>query len=512
MMKIFCACAAAVLVGGRGGESFNFNSMRVDVSSSIGNNHAAPTFIHSPCLNSRPCTGLHMNQSCHNEPKEGDNNEIVDTSRRAAFRQCSSIFAAAAFATTWNRQEAQAASFSDSLDERAYYESTPPVQSSSAVSPPQFLDETVITPPQVVLEAPSPPAPDSSASAATTMASTDSPPPPSAASQVTLENDQVVTIPMMEQVSVSNPSSSPAAKKSQAIDTHTSDYGDVMHPQPTENTKVSVTGTAELGLAGIALGATYFALFGKPTPSFDELTAVAKVVMITPDPYGTTTGRRYYNGVDVTINDPVPASDVREYCEAGKVNNDCTETITGFLGEIGNGVAAGESPSVEQQETANAVLSYLDSMTHSSPLMTSGDDAAASKRAMAFSSYLNILSSGEIDAPKSPQSVANYLDSLNAIENRVNALESSVNQMPDKISGRMQEWQMRQDERLANEFLKIESYLVNKNDGEMSSSSSSSPPVNGAPPVNGEGHQDQVRGLKTVFYNDLQEQQGPPRV
>merc|ERR1712216_200752 len=81
-------------------------------------------------------------------------------------------------------------------------------------------------------------------------------------------------------------------------------------------------------------GSTLVAITGRVRENTDPLTAKAKVVMVTNEPYGLDTGRRFYKGVDITGNEPIPASDVREYCEPGKVNEDCTETIAGFLGEV----------------------------------------------------------------------------------------------------------------------------------------------------------------------------------
>jgi len=145
-----------------------------------------------------------------------------------------------------------------------------------------------------------------------------------------------------------------------------------------------------------------------------------------------------------------------------------------------------------------------------------GDDSS-SETAVAFSSYLNHLSTGEITAPNSPQLVADYLDSLNGenmnrlsnIENRVNSLESSVNQLPDKISSRMEQWQGRQEERLASEFNKIESYLVSNScvNGE------SLPAVNG---VNGDssgavnGVNGGSAGTVTAANGDSYLTNGPP--
>lgn len=135
---------------------------------------------------------------------------------------------------------------------------------------------------------------------------------------------------------------------------------------------------------------------------------------------------------------------------------------------------------MEQQETATAVLSYLDSLSApaSAASRNGGGNSndATSDTSVAFSSYLNAISCGNIHAPTSPQLVAKYLSSLAAgakrlstVESRVNDLETSVHQLPDDISGRLEQWQEAQDERLKNEFMKIEEYLMTGKEKEESS-------------------------------------------
>mmetsp|Transcript_15881 Transcript_15881/g.28814 ORF Transcript_15881/g.28814 Transcript_15881/m.28814 type:complete len:508 (-) Transcript_15881:432-1955(-) len=504
-MTIFRASAVAILIGCTSASAFNFNSPHIDVPRTrIGISAApTPTLIDLPCLDSisRRRTRLHMIQS-FNEPEESSqsqtscgDHEQVDTSRRAALRQCSSIFAATAFASIWNRQEAHASEFSEFPNGEIVQQENP-IQNTA----PQFYDENVITPPrpQVVQQEEAPesnPIPSKS-SVSATVASNPLPPPPA---EVTLENSQVVTIPT-KQVPVSHPAQSnqaiPAVTPSTTPAKPNSDKYKEEVPTKDQGKYVA----AEVGTTTVFLGATAYALSGQVKPNSDKLTAKCKIVMIENEPYGLDTGRRWYNGVDVTINQPIPASDVREQCDAGTVNDDCTETITGFLGEVSTNKVGGggEGPSMEQQETATAVLSYLNTLNGVSVPAAAAAGDATSETAVAFASYLNELSNGEIDAPASPQLVADYLDSisgdgiqrLSTIENRVNALESSVNRLPDEISGRLVQWQEQQDERLSNEFRKITSFLVNNNNNMGDSS-----PVNGShgsSPVNGEGHQSRL--------------------
>jgi len=424
-----------------------------------------------------------------NEPEEltrtsRDDCEQAVTSRRAVLRQCSSIFSAVALASAWDRRDALASEFSDSSVLGEVVERQPPVQNTA----PQFYDESVITPPKPLEargrgEAPesNPAQPESSVSvaqqgapesgsalpepsaSATALAS--NLPPPTA--EVTLENSQVVQVP------VANPAQSDQASPE-------------VTPSPTltsPNVENDDDGNplfiAEVTAVAAVLGATLVAVSGEVEGNTDDFSPKCKIVMIENEPYGLDTGRRWYNGVDITINDPIPASDIREYCEAGKVNDDCTQTITGFLGEVSTTGSSGKGPTTGQQEAAMAVLSYLDSLNHVG-------GPTSSKTAEAFSSYLNVLSNGEVDAPASPKLVAEYLDSigsegvrrLSTIEDRVNELESSVDRLPEEISGRLVQWQEEQDERLTREFDKIQSFLMNANKEENELS----------PPVNGEGY------------------------
>mmetsp|Transcript_15702 Transcript_15702/g.33182 ORF Transcript_15702/g.33182 Transcript_15702/m.33182 type:complete len:529 (+) Transcript_15702:99-1685(+) len=526
-MKLFGASIAAIVVGRS--SAFQFNSLLVDVPRSRRADSAAPTpttFILSQNLNTSRRTGTHMSQS-YNEPHEspqmpkGDAKRNLLTSRRAALRQCSSIFSATVCASLWNRREANASEFSETPVPSDVFE--PPRITSTA---PQFYDESVITPPRpqvvmrenvagsvpispessvaVVREAPQsdPITPTSSVAAvreeapelnsntqatsmalvrekspesnpitsessvSATTASIPTPPPPA---QVILENSEVVQIPV----------ANPATKSTETSSTVT--------PSPTP-AKSGNNGMyiLEVGAVGTILAATVSAVTGKVEGNTDPVSPKCKVVMIENEPYGLDIGRRWYKGVDVTINDPVPASDIREYCDAGKVNNDCTATITGFLGDVSSNGSSGQGPSPGQQDTASEVLSYLGSLKD-------GGHNVNSETAMAFSSYLNILSKGEVDAPASPQLVSDYLNSisrdgierLNTIENRMDDLESSVNQLPDAISGRLEQWQGEQDERLSNELSKIESFLVTANKSEYPSSA----PVNG---VNGDAYQSRL--------------------
>ena len=225
-------------------------------------------------------------------------------------------------------------------------------------------------------------------------------------------------------------------------------------PMTTEQQQLQSSAlAAEIGLTAIAIGGMSYMVTGRSFPKNDDFTAVkAKVVMIQPEPYGLGTGRRFYDGVNLRILDPVPSSDVMAKCDAGVIDDGCTAAITTYLSKVRE-TASEHGPSVEQTDTANVVLSYLDSLSSSS-------SSSSEARPVAFSSYIDVLSRGEINPPHSPQLVADYLASLNKVENRITALETSVNSLPDEISNRLENWQRERDNQLEIEITRIKEYLV----------------------------------------------------
>ena len=399
------------------------------------------------CTSSSTSRGCHTSlQMSHSHPDNSREEFIdsADTSRRAALGRCASIFAACA---TWDRQRevSFASEFSDGIEP-----TIAPITPTNSGAAPQFADESVISPvrPQTMQQQQEA-APETS-----------SPPISAATNQVTLENSQVVTIP-----TTTTTTETPVVWSGDIFNEETKkksdDRIDVIGLTPEEAKKRKNSLPAELGIFAIFGAGLFSVVGGRVSPNTDDLGTKAKVVMITPDPYGLDTGRRFYNGVDITHKDPIPASDVREYCEAGKVNNDCIETIAGFLGQVQSNSDDRDGPSLSQQETANAVLSYLDSLSSTSGYNPINYNTNIdSKRAIAFSSYLNILSDGATRAPQSPQMVSDYLSSLVNVQGRIEELEKTVNNMPDEITGRMQSWQLERDEKLTHEYLKIEEYLM----------------------------------------------------
>lgn len=173
-----------------------------------------------------------------------------------------------------------------------------------------------------------------------------------------------------------------------------------------------------------------------------------KVVMVENEPYGLDKGRRYYKGVDVTVYDPIPDSDIRRYCDASvpMVTNECAQSIAGFLEDI----SLGSTEGANSERTASAIISYLDSLSSGGSREVENRPAIPQATGVAFSSYLQGLSEGSIPAPSSAESVALYLDSLASKERlRVSQLEARIVELESSM-----------DEKVANELDKIVTYLV----------------------------------------------------
>mmetsp|Transcript_27934 Transcript_27934/g.67315 ORF Transcript_27934/g.67315 Transcript_27934/m.67315 type:complete len:756 (+) Transcript_27934:376-2643(+) len=160
-----------------------------------------------------------------------------------------------------------------------------------------------------------------------------------------------------------------------------------------------------------------------------------------------------------------------EYCEPGEVNEDCSESIQGYLGSLASTGAVATDGEVK------AIVGYLDSLSSNiTPNQETG---------VAFTNYLDALSEGYIPAPSSAEAVASYLDVLssssddettregesisndmktdtriNEVEERLVRLEASVTSLPDDIASRLVDWQISQDKKLSDEMEKITKLLV----------------------------------------------------
>jgi hypothetical protein len=132
-----------------------------------------------------------------------------------------------------------------------------------------------------------------------------------------------------------------------------------------------------------------------------------------------------------------------EYCEPGKVNQDCAESIRGYLDSLASTSAIATDGEVK------AIVGYLDSL--------SSNVSQNNNTRKGFVNYLDALSSGYIPPPSSATTVANYLDALSGVatiasttsvgqlesgpvssrikevEERLNRIESSITRLPDDI-------------------------------------------------------------------------------
>lgn len=172
------------------------------------------------------------------------------------------------------------------------------------------------------------------------------------------------------------------------------------------------------------------------------------------EPYGLSSGRNYWEGVDMTaakkaglvssapvkpppapaavvqapepVKVELPAADrvwkmsaptpygiqnkgsnpfvqnVLEYCEGGKVTEPCTETIKEYLDDIA------DTGAVATTEEVKTIAGYLDALGSDDASSATGGSPGA-----AFASYLDALSEGSAPPPSSAKAVKTYLDTLN---------------------------------------------------------------------------------------------------
>lgn len=148
-------------------------------------------------------------------------------------------------------------------------------------------------------------------------------------------------------------------------------------------------------------------------------------------------------------------STIDEYCEQGTVNEDCSESIQGYLDSLASTGAVATSGEVK------AIVGYLDSLSNNViPNKQTGS---------AFQNYLDALSAGYIPAPTSAKAVKTYLDVLSSddvspppggsriteVEVRLSRLETSVTELPDDVASRL-------EEKLSDEMEKIRKLLVDE--------------------------------------------------
>lgn len=164
-------------------------------------------------------------------------------------------------------------------------------------------------------------------------------------------------------------------------------------------------------------------------------------------PYGLDGGRNNFDGVDSTaaktaapVNEPAPAAEepeeaaapaaeekpkwkfetpvpygiqnkggknpfiknVEEYCVGGKVTEDCSQSIKGYLDDIADTGAVSSSSEVK------AIVGYLGTLGSDDSSAPSGKKAGA-----AFTSYLDALAGGSAPPPSSAKAVKTYLETMN---------------------------------------------------------------------------------------------------
>ena len=382
-------------------------------------------------------------------------------SRRSALRQCASFCISAMASTQIQKQPAEASSFSDSP-----ITTSPRPAVETGQLPPQFSSKNTVVPSRAPLTvAPSPSSSSPPVATVTTITSKTQTP---SATPATLIAD----------------SSHPNTVPTNAWDG--TDDSKLIHLPPSKRKKLLPKGALpELALATFCVSSLVYFFSDRPMLNEPGKPPKVKLVMIEPEPYGMDKGRRYYNGVDITINDPILKADIRESCDAGVVTNECAESIAGFIGEVSN-ERRGSQVSPEQVEKATAIINYLDSLSSSKGIngntpQVNGD--TSTKTAAAFYSYLNEVSAGNLPAPSSAASVASYLDSIDVhgndsldgyqrairlmeLEAKMNRLEQSVERLPTEIFTRIQDWQQGQDDRLSEEIRKIRTFLIQRRDAD----------------------------------------------
>ena len=453
-MKLSVALIVGFICSEGGIDAFSFTSLRSQNNGILYNYSNAQR-----CMRRQECI-LCMKDDQSSAAEQQAYLPSNNLSRRSALRQCASFCISAMASTQIQQQPAGASSFSDSpitTSPRPAVETEP--------LPPQFSSKnTVVTSKAPLTVAPSQPS---------------SSPPVATVTTITAKTQAPSATP----IPLIGDSSHPNTVPTNAWDG--TDDSKLIHLPPSKRKKLLPKGALpELALATFCVSSLVYFFSDRPMLNEPGKPPKVKLVMIEPEPYGMDKGRRYYNGVDVTINDPILKADIRESCDAGVVSNECAESIAGFIGEVSN-ERRGSQVSPEQVEKATAVINYLDSLSSGKGIngntQVNGD--TSTKTAAAFYSYLNEVSAGNLPAPSSAASVASYLDSIDVhgndsldgyqrairlmeLEAKMNRLEQSVERLPTEIFTRIQDWQQGQDDRLSEEIRKIRTFLIQRRDGD----------------------------------------------
>ncbi|KAL3777522.1 hypothetical protein ACHAW5_001337 [Stephanodiscus triporus] len=250
-----------------------------------------------------------------------------------------------------------------------------------------------------------------------------------------------------------------------------------------------------------------------PSPPPPAPTAAAAAVVAGPAADGGKPKWKLEKPVPYGIQNPNGRNpfitEVLEYCEGGKVTEECADSIKGYLDNLADTGAAATT------EDVTAIVGYLDSLgTDDATTAGKGRRAGA-----AFATYLDALSAGSAPPPSSARAVKTYLDTLNgtagaarsargggasgpalpagtvklapdfaryddrltSIEGRVATLETKVDELPDRVFEKIEAWQTRQEGRLTEEVRKIVNTLTSALPAARVESSP--PPAPAAPPT-----------------------------
>ena len=177
-------------------------------------------------------------------------------------------------------------------------------------------------------------------------------------------------------------------------------------------------------------------------------------------------------GIDPNLLLKKKQGNIEDYCEPGRVNDECSESVKDYLDSLAS------TGAVATDEEAKVIVKYLDSLSSN---VTPSDSTGT--RGTAFTNYLDALSTGYVAPPSSAAAVKTYLDVLSSessepdnndtgegnasmeqkaleLEERLNRLESSIDGLPNDISSKLIAAMANQDKKIQDEMNKISALLV----------------------------------------------------
>ena len=209
------------------------------------------------------------------------------------------------------------------------------------------------------------------------------------------------------------------------------------------------------------------AVEGVENGGYNSADIESEQVMLTQSPENLQSTQSLNAGIDPALlqkkekSKYVPGDNtgnIEDYCEPGKVDEDCSESIKGYLDELSDTGAVATDGEVQ------IIVNYLDSLSCNFVLPNENTRGAA------FTNYLDALSTGFVPPPSSANAVKTYLDELsndadqieydtrvNEVEGRLRQLEGSFNTLPDNIAERIVN---AQNEKIEKEMEKIRKVLL----------------------------------------------------